>query len=366
MKHLGWAIWLFVALDLATFSIGFSISRQVGEAAVAINLAGRQRMLSQRITKSALVAADARMDAASRAAAREEAAEAYRLFQTTLLAFAEGGRTLGGDGQPVQLKAAPPQAAGLVSGVRASLQPWPTVPALGPDMERFAGFIRARNLEYLEVMNQLTTELERQSVTAVSRLQIAQAVAFVLSLLNFFAILQGLHRARQRVEEEAVRDHLTGLMNRAGLYRSLEGLLASASRSGATVGVMLFDLDNFKAINDSYGHAVGDQVLVEVARRVNSWKSDEWLCGRLGGDEFVMLVPATGPERLTRLAQDVEKLLAGVPAGDIVASASVGWALSAAGSTSDQLISAADTMMYVRKAERRVHRSYRSAPRTVS
>jgi diguanylate cyclase (GGDEF)-like protein len=364
MKHLGIAIGLFVALDLAAFSIGFTISREVGKSAVAINLAGRQRMLSQRITKAALVARDASVRTATRELARQEVDDAYALFQVTLHAFAEGGTTLGGAGVPVHLEPVPRAASGLIATIRESVKPWPVAPPLGPEMDRFAAFMVERNLEILEAMNHLTTELENQSVAAVFKLQVAQLVTFSLSLINFFSILLGVQRARKRVEIELVTDHLTGLLNRAGIYRTLDAALIAETPSSMASGVMLFDLDNFKAINDSYGHAEGDKVLVEVARRINSWKLPGWSCGRLGGDEFVMILPETNREHLDKLARDLEMLLSGIPAGGIVASASVGWAISeSADSTADMLISAADTMMYVHKAERRTFRHLRSAPR---
>lgn len=93
----------------------------------------------------------------------------------------------------------------------------------------------------------------------------------------------------QRLSELAMQDALTGLANRALLSDRLERALARSARSGRPIAVMLCDLDRFKPVNDTYGHAAGDQVLRDVAARLRESVRPSDTVARIGGDEFVVL-----------------------------------------------------------------------------
>jgi diguanylate cyclase (GGDEF)-like protein len=111
-----------------------------------------------------------------------------------------------------------------------------------------------------------------------------------------------------KLEQLAHHDGLTGLVNYGYLTRLLEHALVRAGRRGSTVVVMFFDLDGFKAVNDTYGHGTGDLVLKEVARRVQDKLRKEDSLARLGGDEFVILleevVSREGAMRVAQLTLD--------------------------------------------------------------
>jgi diguanylate cyclase (GGDEF)-like protein len=111
-----------------------------------------------------------------------------------------------------------------------------------------------------------------------------------------------------KLEQLAHHDGLTGLVNYGYLTRLLEHALVRAGRRGSTVMVMFFDLDGFKAVNDTYGHGTGDLVLKEVARRVQDRLRKEDSLARLGGDEFVILleevVSREGAMRVAQLTLD--------------------------------------------------------------
>jgi diguanylate cyclase (GGDEF)-like protein len=96
--------------------------------------------------------------------------------------------------------------------------------------------------------------------------------------------------ANERLTELAMRDHLTGLASRAAFVEMLELASAAARRSSATIGVLYFDLDRFKVVNDSLGHAAGDDLLVQVATRVRRALRPSDVLARLGGDEFTVLL----------------------------------------------------------------------------
>ena len=97
-------------------------------------------------------------------------------------------------------------------------------------------------------------------------------------------------RAEERTRYDAYHDALTGLPNRALFQDRLDQVVGRARRSGNNAAVLLLDLDRFKTINDTLGHAAGDELLVEVAKRLQSRKREGDTIARLGGDEFVLIV----------------------------------------------------------------------------
>jgi diguanylate cyclase (GGDEF)-like protein len=119
----------------------------------------------------------------------------------------------------------------------------------------------------------------------------------------FRAMQEGLASREQRISNLAYRDTLTGMPNRTLFTDRLEKALAVSAREKSQVAVLLMDLDHFKYVNDTLGHAIGDLLLLEVAARLQSVvkrKSDT--VARLGGDEFAMLLPGTGANEAHRLA----------------------------------------------------------------
>jgi diguanylate cyclase (GGDEF)-like protein len=99
-----------------------------------------------------------------------------------------------------------------------------------------------------------------------------------------------LREANVRLEKQALRDGLTGLPNRAAFSDQLERAVSAARRDNTMIGVLYFDIDHFKAVNDSLGHHAGDELLVQIARRVQSVMRGHDLLARMGGDEFTMLL----------------------------------------------------------------------------
>jgi len=359
------AIATFVLLDLGTLAFSYSIARQVEKDAVAINLAGRQRMLSQRITKATLLATNPTRSEAQRMASSTEVGQAYQIFLRTLSAFAEGGETVGGDGRPVQLDAVNGKAALLVGNVRGSLERWPNAPTESRELESFSQFMVEHNGEILDSMNRLTSELENESIATVTRLRIAQTFAFILSLVNFIFILMGMRRAQRRAEAASLTDTLTGLLNRGGFYKQLEAALSRSHTLQEPLAVMLIDMNEFKAVNDNYGHAAGDATLCEVARRLQDLSTHGWICGRLGGDEFAVICPGLEAEKLASVAQYLSGILSGVPGGELVISASVGFAAAKPQQTADEVIANADAMMYSIKGNHHVSGSHRDKRRQI-
>jgi diguanylate cyclase (GGDEF)-like protein len=158
-------------------------------------------------------------------------------------------------------------------------------------------------------------------------------------------------RLRDALERRAATDALTGCLNRAGTIAALDKALTSVGRNGG-VGLLFIDLDDFKGINDSLGHAVGDAVLEIVAGRLQSAMGRGDLVGRFGGDEFVVVssrLPSAGAAM--EFADHISRLLNGptvireIPV-QIASSIGVAWS---AKSTASELLGAADAAMYVAK-----------------
>jgi diguanylate cyclase (GGDEF)-like protein/PAS domain S-box-containing protein len=158
----------------------------------------------------------------------------------------------------------------------------------------------------------------------------------------------------RQLRHQAFHDPLTGLANRALLADRAEQALMRSARSGASVAVVLVDLDGFKFVNDSLGHQVGDVVLGEVARRLESLVRSEDTVARLGGDEFVILIDdVSGMEETQILAERVREVLRprfSLPGWDYAVTASVGVAVGSASEVDvHDLLRDADTAMYVAK-----------------
>lgn len=178
-------------------------------------------------------------------------------------------------------------------------------------------------------------------------------VFLVIGGVSFLIFRSALERDRllSQLAREATRDFLTGLPNRNFLMKTLSYDLAWIERSGKKLALFYIDLDGFKEVNDQFGHAMGDRVLVEVAARFSGIIRGEDLLCRLGGDEFVVVLrevsditDASGlAHRLIgALAHPVHPGLADIPV-----SASIGIAVAPEnGATPDSLLRAGDQSMY--------------------
>jgi diguanylate cyclase (GGDEF)-like protein len=159
---------------------------------------------------------------------------------------------------------------------------------------------------------------------------------------------------RNRLAHEATHDGLTGLPNRRAATTHLDQALARATRAGTSLAVLFVDLDTFKAVNDLHGHALGDRMLKEAARRIAAAVRTGDLAGRLGGDEFIVVAdPVTDEEDAVALARRIiDTLRQPLTVGEVTVHprCSVGIALPHAGTTDgSSLISDADLAVYEAK-----------------
>ncbi|MDX1635170.1 MAG: diguanylate cyclase [Marinobacter sp.] len=210
-----------------------------------------------------------------------------------------------------------------------------TFSSLGVPMETGTGVIGALALQS-EVEGDAYSQQDRELVQFVA-VQLAAATERI--------------EMQARMERLAQYDQLTGLPNRALFSDRLQTALARARRQQSRLALLFLDLNDFKTINDTYGHAVGDQLLQAVATRLSGSIRDMDTAGRMGGDEFVVLLETV--EQADDARQVAEKLkavlhepyhLAGL---SLRRSPSIGWAVYPEdGDDSDSLIRHADHAMY--------------------
>jgi diguanylate cyclase (GGDEF)-like protein/PAS domain S-box-containing protein len=162
----------------------------------------------------------------------------------------------------------------------------------------------------------------------------------------------------RRTRHEADTDPLTGLANRRALERTLEAALSRAGARARSVGLLMVDLDGFKAVNDTHGHAAGDETLREIARRLKRSVRERDLVARLGGDEFVVVLTDLGgrsgavKDSMERIAEALSEPIA-FDGASMTLGAAIGVAtFPTDGGNAADLLAHADRGMYAAKGAR--------------
>jgi diguanylate cyclase (GGDEF)-like protein len=173
----------------------------------------------------------------------------------------------------------------------------------------------------------------------------------------YIAVLSGIaqlkeHFVRARAHADVMSiaasiDHLTGTNNRRAIAQILQQAIGRAQAGGGELAVILLDIDNFKQINDTYGHDVGDQTLIEVADSLRQQLRATDALGRWGGEEFMIIIPETNLAATVQLAERLRALIEArsQPPLDQV-TVSFGVAISLPGDTPDRLVKRADEALY--------------------
>ena len=166
-----------------------------------------------------------------------------------------------------------------------------------------------------------------------------------------------LVRMQQQFRRLAETDALTGAANRRAFMQYLDMQVQQVRRQDARLGVVMVDLDHFKRINDTHGHAAGDRVLVDTVRAIQACLGERDMLGRLGGEEFAVLLPGVDAAELTAAAERLREAVAAlsIHAEDgqpIPVTASLGCALAVPGGAldmADDLLQSADEALYEAK-----------------
>lgn len=468
------AVTLFLFFDLLALGLNFWMTWRIESQALAINLAGRQRMLSQRMVKSLLYVDIALQQKQDIQPFREELALTFERFDNTLKGFDKGHKTEDANGQVIYLQATKGILARRIVGeaqtlwadyrkqIEAVLQAErPAI--LNEQVKATVRYAREHNQTLLDLMNQLTNQLESQTQHEARQIRIFQGASFILALINASiaftlyrrhlrdasaqnALLddivdkvsasvvvldesglivkanrtaermfgygpeQLLHRplneltrngesgriglrpdgshfpilsernvvhfaddtfeivtihdiTRQQMTEAhltslAYHDPLTHLPNRLLFEDRLRLELAHAQRKQQKLAVMFLDLDQFKPVNDRYGHDIGDRLLREVAHRLQAALRETDTVARRGGDEFTLLInDAQNAEAIGTVGQKlIEQIKTAflIEGHEIFIGCSIGIALFPDdGEGAAELVSRADLAMYRAKLDGR-------------
>jgi diguanylate cyclase (GGDEF)-like protein/PAS domain S-box-containing protein len=208
---------------------------------------------------------------------------------------------------------------------------------------------------------ELTQEATEQSIGSGDELLVApereltdEEMSLLHAVADVLATALARLRGEERMRHDAVHDPLTGLANRTLLRDRLEQALARSKRKGGASGLLFVDLDNFKQVNDEYGHATGDAVLVELGKRLQKAVRPSDTVARLGGDEFVVVCEELDEQTAVALGRRLHEALERPLLIDGIEhrlSASIGIAL---GQTDpDGLLGNADAAVYRAKAHGR-------------
>ena len=213
-----------------------------------------------------------------------------------------------------------------------------------------------------ELLGLLHTQLgpeEAHLPQAVRAQRLTAQQVWTLTVAEHIALALANLRLSESLRVQAVRDSLTGLYNRRHMEQALDRELLRAARTHRTVGVLMLDLDHFKAFNDTHGHEAGDALLRVLGDYLLTHIRAEDIACRYGGEEFVVILPEASPEMSRSRAEELWKGLDGLQVnyrGELLrgVTVSVGVAAYPAhGKTASDLLRAADTAMYAAKRQGR-------------
>jgi diguanylate cyclase (GGDEF)-like protein/PAS domain S-box-containing protein len=286
---------------------------------------------------------------------RRRAEEARRRAETQFRsAFADapiGMAVLGADGT---VRVANPALGQMLDTPAGHLVGTPLAAVTSPEDRGALRALLDEDVATPGATRELRLRTRTRSVWALAGASLAPNVRDERQVLVQLVDITARKEAEARLAHLAWHDPLTGLPHRGLLVDRLEGALSRARRSGLPVGVVFLDLDDFKQVNDSGGHAVGDGVLRETAARLRAAVRESDMVARLGGDEFVVVAEQGDPASYAALAAHLAETLARpVRIGQTLVplSASVGLAVCAGSTDADTALAAADRAMYETKQQ---------------
>jgi diguanylate cyclase (GGDEF)-like protein len=200
-----------------------------------------------------------------------------------------------------------------------------------------------------------------ETIFKIKMVDVIFGLIALVVLFNVYAVSQAIliRRLRRQLAEKqghsdllrnlAMVDPLTGLYNRRFAEQRLAAEVARSERKGHPLTILTLDLNNFKEINDAYGHPAGDLVLQEFAARLNNVIRGGDLAVRLGGDEFLVLLPECTSEQLQLVLGRLGSLQVDWNGQEIPITFSAGWKQYELGERPDEMLARADELLYARK-----------------
>ena len=365
------ALALVAALVVISYTLFRHIMGTIDRAAAITAISGSQRLLTQRVLAQCLLlsAAD---DDENRRDIRQ------RLKQAVAALSANHDHLLADLDAPGSLAASSPELRAIYfkppydldRGMRLFIENTQTF--LASDAIRPAlsdpAFLNLLAFGENELLRDLNAVIRQYQQLAASRLAVlrrleAGAAGTILAILaasglfifrpmvrRICADRESLQGANEALAELAVTDQLTGAYNRLKFNEVMTRQVSRSARYHEPLSVVMFDIDHFKAVNDTYGHGAGDDMLRELSRRVDgATRGVDWLF-RYGGEEFVVAAPHTNLGNAALLAEKLRLLVAGTPfPHGITGSISLGVAELRPGETVEELMGRVDAAMYAAK-----------------
>lgn len=359
-----------------------AINAGVGSAPKIITISARQGTLSQRVAMLAEQLQNSGNDLET-ARLRKELGKARNLMLSSHSALTRGNPGLGvpsdlSDDMRALYFAEPTNIDRKVRAFAGSVDRILDEAGGKQMVDRAISDLRETATELLLSFDLAAKQYERETARTLSEATLARAAwagAFLVMLLvqgafMFRPLARSMARrttdlldAKAKIEHASLHDMLTNLPNRRQCADELEKAIASARRNGRRVAILHIDLDRFKAINDTFGHAVGDAVLVAAARRFERSIRRGDTIARLGGDEFVIIAPIEAePTEAARIANRIlKKMSRPIQCGSntVTTAASIGISIFPDDETdSEQLLINADIALYRAKDEGRSRVSF--------
>jgi diguanylate cyclase (GGDEF)-like protein len=340
------------------------LQEQEGSAAI-INISGRQTMLSQQV---ASLASQYAAGDASRRAELSEAADTFEKFHRAL------------DYGDATLHIPAPESAALIAiyadtfgkldatalAYAARARKIAGMQTSDPTFRTEVAWLLADETPLLKLLERVVAFHAGASEAQLGKLRLLQSGSLIVVLLTLVAEAMGIFRPMvakiQKYTSEllriANRDPLTGVFNRKGFTDHALTELARARRYRRPTSLLMIDADNFKAINDAYGHAAGDTVLRAIASAIGASLRPADILSRLGGEEFGVLLPETALAGATaaaeRIRRRVEAHTVNLPAGPVEFTISIGVTqMESAALALDAAMGRADAALYRAKGEGR-------------
>jgi diguanylate cyclase (GGDEF)-like protein len=241
-------------------------------------------------------------------------------------------------------------AVALTGGARSAALPWLVVPVVAA-----TAVFTVRGIALAVAVAMLTALASTLLVDAAATVAAPEyLVATIVLIASVTMYVTGLMRAEVRHRGESVLDPLTGLLNRATLAQRFEEVRQQAVLAHKPVSFVLFDLDAFKRVNDTYGHETGDAVLRDVAYELRKALRSFELAYRVGGEELLLILPGTDEAEAAVLAERVRRRVAASRPGGISVTISAGVSAGFGdGLSYERLFERADQRLYEAKSSGR-------------
>ncbi len=213
-------------------------------------------------------------------------------------------------------------------------------------------FYLANELEIIKF--NVDSEYEKHLKTFIDALNMYGSFTPEMKLLG--ETLQMLWMDNKIIARQNLTDNLTGVLNRRGFFDSIKSISYFAQRNDLTTGILMIDIDNFKQINDLYGHTTGDHILRHVAETLKNSKRTSDIVGRYGGEEFIIYLSSVDPDKLFHVAEKIRDSVKnsknefGIPVTISIGAASRLFGRNVEREV-DDLIKSADSCLYTSKKE---------------